>query len=221
MFMTNNSSRSVSDYVKKFRMLGIETTEDDFITSSQATAYYLQLNYPGKKLYVCGTNSLKEELRNNGIQITESLDAVEGIVVGYDTELTYQKLANVCKLLFEKPDIMYIATHPDIVCPTEFGNIPDCGSICDMIFKATGKKPMVIGKPEPLMIQLAMRKYDYKKEETLVIGDRIYTDIKSGLNAGVTSVLGLSGETTPEILQESKEKPHMVLENAGELFSMI
>ena len=221
LFMTNNSSKSVLDYVKKLEKLGIAATEEDFITSSQATAYYLKLHHQGQKLYVCGTNSLKEELRKNGFEITENLDEVECIVMGFDTELTFKKLEDVSKLLLTRDEIPYIATNPDYVCPTEYGSVPDCGSVCDMIYNATKKRPLVIGKPEPLMPQLAMQQHGYKKEETAVIGDRIYTDIKSGLNAGVTGILVLSGETTQEILDASDDKPHMVLNDAGEMIPMI
>lgn len=221
LFMTNNSSKSVVDYVKKLEKLGIEATEEDFITSSQATAYYLKLHHEGARLYVCGTNSLKEELRKNGFEITEQLDVVDVIVMGFDTELTFKKLEDVSKLLLTRENIPYIATNPDYVCPTEYGSVPDCGSVCDMIYNATKKRPLVIGKPEPLMPQLAMQRYGYSKEETVVIGDRIYTDIKSGLNAGVTSVLVMSGETTQEILDASIEKPHIVLNDAGEMIASI
>lgn len=220
LFMTNNSSKSVEDYVKKLEKLGIEATEDDFITSSQATAYYLKLHHAGARLYVCGTNSLKEELRKNGFEVTENLDEVDVIVMGFDTELTFKKLEDVSKLLLTR-ELPYIATNPDYVCPTEFGSVPDCGSVCDMIYNATKKRPLVIGKPEPLMPQLAMQQYGYKKEETAVIGDRIYTDIKSGLNAGVTGVLVMSGETTQEILDASEDKPHIVLKDAGEMIATI
>ena len=221
LFMTNNSSKNVADYVKKLAKLGIEATEEDFITSSQATAYYLKHHHTGARLYVCGTNSLKEELRRNGFEITENLDEVDLIVMGFDTELTFKKLEDVSKLLLTREGIPYIATNPDYVCPTEYGSVPDCGSVCDMIYNATKKRPLVIGKPEPLMPQLAMQQHGYSKEETVVIGDRIYTDIKSGLNAGVTGVLVMSGETTQEILDASEEKPHIVLKDAGEMIATI
>lgn len=216
LFMTNNSSKSVKDYVLKLKNLGIEATEEDFLTSSQATAFYLKQHHNGQRLYVCGTESLKEELRKNGFEITEDLDKVDCIVMGFDTELTFKKLEDVCKLLLTR-EISYIATNPDYVCPTEFGAVPDCGSVCDMIYNATHKRPIVIGKPEPLMPQLAMKKYGYSPNETVVIGDRIYTDIKSGLSAGILTVLVMSGETTYEILESSEDKPHIVLKNAGEM----
>ena len=221
LFMTNNSSKSVEDYVKKLAGLGIEATREDFMTSSQATAYYLHKHHEGKKLYVCGTESLKEELRREGFTVTINIDEVECIVMGFDTELTFQKLHDVSYLLLTRPELPYIATNPDYVCPTEFGSVPDCGSVCDMIYNATKKRPVVIGKPSPMMPQLAMEKLGIDKEETCVVGDRIYTDVKSGLNAGITGILVLSGETTREILAESPDKPHLVLESAAEILDAI
>ena len=216
LFITNNSSKSVNAYVEKLARLGIKATAEDFLTSSQATAWYLKKNYPGKRLYVCGTQSLKAELRENGFEITEDTEKAECIVMGFDTELTFKKLEDVSKMLCTR-NLPYIATNPDYACPTEYGSVPDCGSVCDMIYNAAGKRPFVIGKPSPLMIQLAMEKAGCTPLETAVIGDRIYTDIKSGLNAGALSVLVMSGETTPEILANSEDKPDIVLENAGEM----
>ena len=221
LFMTNNSSKSVEDYIKKLAKLGIKADRDDFITSSQATAYYLKENLPNHRLYVCGTESLKEELRREGFTVTEILSEVDCIVMGFDTELTFRKLEDVSRLLLTRENLPYIATNPDYVCPTEFGSVPDCGSVCDMIYNATGKRPVIIGKPSPLMPQLAMAKYGYACDETAVVGDRIYTDVKSGLNAGITGILVLSGETTPAILAESSDKPHLVLQDASEIIAAI
>ena len=221
LFMTNNSSRSVEDYVEKLGKLGIDATREDFLTSSQATAFYLHKHHEGQKLYVCGTESLKEEFRREGFTVTTDIREVECIVMGFDTELTFQKLHDVSYLLLTQPGLPYIATNPDYVCPTEFGSVPDCGSVCDMIYNATKKRPVVIGKPSPLMPQLAMEKLGISKEDTCVVGDRIYTDVKSGLNAGITGILVLSGETTREILAASDDKPHLVLEDASEILAAL
>ncbi len=221
MFMTNNSSKSVADYIKKLESMGIAATREDFITSSQATAYYLKKYHPGKTLYVCGTRSLAEELESEGFRVTTDLEKVECVVMGFDTELTFQKLEDVSKLLLKDQGIPYVATNPDLVCPTEFGSVPDCGSVCEMIYNATGRRPVVIGKPSALMPELAMEHTGFPKEETAVVGDRIYTDVKSGLNAGVTGILVMSGETTSEILAASEEKPHLVLQDCSEILEAL
>ena len=137
--------------------------------------------------------------------------------MGFDRELTFQKLEDVSRLLLTREDLPYIATNPDWVCPTEFGSVPDCGSVCEMIYNATCKRPVFIGKPSPLMPQLAMERMGVAPEETLVVGDRIYTDVKSGLNAGTMTALVMSGETTPQILEASLEKPHLVLQDCREI----
>ncbi len=129
LFMTNNSSKSVEDYIKKLEKIGITATREDFITSSQATAYYLKQNFPNHRLYVCGTQSLKKELEREGFTVTEKLEDVDCIVMGFDTELTFQKLEDVSRLLLTRENLPYIATNPDYVCPTEFGSVPDCGSV--------------------------------------------------------------------------------------------
>ncbi|MBQ6848395.1 MAG: HAD-IIA family hydrolase [Clostridia bacterium] len=220
MFMTNNSSKSVEDYILKLEKLGIDAEIEDFITSSQATALYLKKNCPNDRLYVCGTNSLKKELEQNGFVITENLDEVDCIVMGNDTELTFKKLDDVSKLLCTRK-VKYIATNPDYVCPTEYGSVPDCGSVCDMIYNATSKRPIFIGKPEPAMPLIAMDIANCQKNETAVIGDRIYTDVKSGINAGCVSVLVMSGETDEEILRTSADKPDIVLADCGEIIDLI
>lgn len=221
MFMTNNSSKSVIDYIKKLDRLGIKAEYGDFITSSQATAYYLEKHHKNARIYVCGTESLKAELARGGFEVTEDLEKVDLIVMGFDTELTFKKLHDVSYLLLTRKDIPYIATNPDYVCPTEFGSVPDCGSVCDMLYNVSQRRPLFIGKPEPLMPLLAMEKTGYTKEETAVIGDRIYTDVKSGLNAGVLSILVMSGETTYEILEASKDKPHLVLSSAEKILDAL
>lgn len=216
LFMTNNSSKSVADYVKKLAALGIAATPDDFITSSQATAYYLAKHYPDSTLYVSGTQSLRDELCANGFAVTDDPDAATCIVSGFDTELNFKKLRDVSFLLCTR-DLPYIATNPDMVCPTEFGSVPDCGSVSEMLYNASGKRPLFIGKPSPLMPALAMERLGVSPAETAVVGDRIYTDVKSGLNAGCTAILVMSGETTSEILAASADKPTLVLQDGSEI----
>lgn len=216
-FLTNNSSKGADAYVEKLTRLGISCTESDFVTSAHATIYYLKEKLPTARLYLCGTRSLASELSRAGFTVTDDPDGADAILLGFDTELTFKKLEDICRILSKKPDIPYIATHPDYVCPTEFGSVPDCGSVIDMLYNATKKRPVIIGKPEPLIVELARESLGIPAEQTAVVGDRLYTDIKCGLNAGAKAILVLSGETTPEMLAQSDIKPDLVLESGVQI----
>lgn len=221
IFITNNSSRSVKDYVLKLSGMGVKVTEDNFFTSSQATALYLNEHHKNKKIYCMGTRSMVKEMKKMGVTVTESTEDAECIAVGYDTELTYQKLIDVSYLLQTKKDIPYIATNSDRGCPTEFGLVPDCFAICEAINYAAKRRPIYIGKPDRFMIDYAVQMSGYSKEEAVVIGDRLYTDIASGVNAGVDTVCVLSGESTQRDIDESTVKPTYVFEDIKEIYSIL
>lgn len=220
LFLTNNSSKGTDAYVSKLNRIGIDACPEDFLTSTDATILYLNNNYPGKKFYVCGTRSFVKELKRCGVNVTETADDdVFGVVISNDQELTFKKLDDMSRLLLN--DIVYIATNPDWVCPTSYGYVPDCGSFVEMLKRATGKSPLFIGKPKPEMLLLAMEKYGYSKEETLMVGDRVYTDIASGYNAGVDTVLVLSGEGTVLDAENSDTKPTYILDSVKNLYEII
>jgi HAD superfamily hydrolase (TIGR01457 family) len=220
IFLTNNSSKGVEDYIKKLCIMGIETSKDDFSTSSQATALYLKDRYKSKKVYVMGTDSLKREFIENQIKVTDKYEEdIHCLVVGYDTELTYTKLVDACKLLIKGVD--FIATNPDFVCPTSFGFIPDCGSICNMLKIATGREPSYIGKPMATMVSMAVERSGFSKDQVILIGDRLYTDIACGINAGVTTALVLTGETKREDIEKSPFKPDYLFEDIKELLRFL
>jgi len=217
VFITNNSSKSVNEYIKKLAKMGISCDENNFYTSTQATCELFNDRFRGKLVYAQGTDSFIKELKQNKIKVTTKLnDEIGAIIVGFDSEITGKKLRTTSEVL-TKFDVPYYATNPDWVCPVEFGYIPDCGSMCFGYEKATGKKPIFIGKPNPMMINLAMKKFNANKEQTVVIGDRIYTDIASGFNANVDTILVLSGEATINDCQNSDIKPTYVLESVAEI----
>ena len=146
-------------------------------------------------------------------------DDIDCLCISNDTELSFQKLEDACKLLLN--DIIYIATNPDWVCPTAFGYVPDCGSVAEMLWRATGKRPHFIGKPRPKMLTLAMQKYGYKGEECVMIGDRVYTDIASGYNAGIDTIFVLSGEGTMADAEASDTPPTYIFKNIREIYNEI
>ena len=216
VFITNNSSKSVIDYVKKVNRIGILADTNNFFTSAQATILWLDKNMPGTKVYCQGTISLVNELKAAGIDVTENVESVDVVLVGFDLELTTEKLRKTCEIL-TKQDVIFLATNPDLVCPVSFGFIPDCGSICGMIANATKKAPTYIGKPEPTMVNIVREKYMISAEETVVVGDRLYTDIATGLNAGVTSICVLTGEATVEDIETGDIKPTFTFRNVREI----
>lgn len=220
IFVTNNSSKGVNAYVEKLRRIGIEAYEEDFLTSTDATIIYLNEYARGKKIYSFGTKSFTEQLKSAGITVTTELeDDIDMLVLSNDTELTFKKLDDASILLGR--GVEYIATNPDWVCPTSYGYVPDCGSFAEMLFRATGRRPKFIGKPEPEMLLLAMQKFGYTKDETLMVGDRVYTDIASGYNAGVDTVFVLSGEGTLEDAENTDTKPTYIMKNIRELCNSI
>lgn len=218
LFLTNNSSRSVEAYVEKMARLGITAVRDDFLTSVDALIVYLDAHgYRDKLLYAFGTASFRAQLSQAGFRVTDvHSEEVDALVCGFDTELTFQKLEDACILLNRGAD--FIAANPDWVCPTWYGYVPDCGSVCQMLTRATGRRPVFIGKPQPEMALLAMKKYGFSKEETLLVGDRVYTDIACGRRAGIDAVLVLSGESTLKDVEENPEKPTHIYENIRALY---
>lgn len=216
VFITNNSSKSVEEYIEKADRLGIKADIHNFFTSVQAAILNLKQNYLGLKVYCQGTESLLDELRAEEIEVTEEVEPVEVVLVGFDMELTAQKLRNTCEILSTQ-NVVYLATNPDLVCPVSFGFIPDCGSICEMIKNATGKEPIYIGKPEPTMVDTVRKKYGASLEETVVVGDRLYTDIAAGINAQVSAVCVLTGEATVEEIQKGDIKPMFTFESVRDI----
>ncbi len=220
VFITNNSSKNVGDYVAKLNHMGIAATSDDFFTSIEATALYLAEHHPNERVYVQGTQSLVSELSRLGIDVTEEEDAAASVVlIGFDTELTTEKLRRTCRML--KGDVAYLGCNPDLVCPTEYGYEPDCGSMAIGLQNATGKFPHFIGKPEPTMVNIVRKKYGIAAQDTVVIGDRLYTDIASGIHAGVDTICVLSGEATLDDIATSEFCPTWVIENVATLEKML
>jgi len=216
MFLTNNSSKSVDKYVEKLGALGIAATAEDFFTSTNATVMFLaEKNY--QKIYAFGTESFKSQLRAAGFPVTDVLEeGIDCLCMGFDTELTFQKLEDACILLGRGVD--FIATNPDWVCPTAYGYVPDCGSVSEMLFRATGRRPQFIGKPQPDMALAAISQSGFSPEEAVLIGDRLYTDIACGVNAGISTIFVLSGEGTMEDLEASEVKPTYVCDGIWSVY---
>lgn len=217
VFITNNPTKSVKDYVKKVNKMQIRATEENFFTSAQASIELIKEKFPNKLVYAQGTKSFIKGLKKAGLWVTEKFNKNASVIlVSFDTELTFAKMEETCKMLC-LTDLPYYATNPDYCVNTPYGFCSDCGSMCFGYEKSTGKTPIYIGKPQPEMIYSAMKKFNATKEQTVVIGDRLYTDIASGNNAGVDTVCVLSGEATLEDIEKSEVKPTFVFKSVKDI----
>ena len=221
-FITNNSTKSGRDYVQKFAdSFQLQTTEAQFITAGYLTLRFLKERYEGQTIFVLGTASYIAELRRNGLRVTEQVQPdIACLVAAYDSELTYEKLCRASEVLLTM-DVPFYGTNPDLRCPIDFGFIPDCGSICNMLTAATDRVPEYLGKPSPVVVELCMEHSGFSAEETLVVGDRLYTDIACGLNAGVDTCFLFTGEAQPEDLQDTPYKPAFAFDDVKQLLSVL
>lgn len=214
LFLTNNSSRTRKEYADKIRRFGLDLSEEAIFTSGEATAIYLAKRKPGAKLYIVGTPALEREFVAHGFQLTDTNP--DYAVLGFDTTLTYEKIWKLCDLV--TAGVPYIATHPDINCPTETGFMPDIGAMMAMVATSTGKQPdVIIGKPYSPIVEALTDKLHLPVEALCMVGDRLYTDIALG-KTGLTTVLVLSGETHQEDLANSPFKPDFVMRDLAELY---
>jgi len=217
LFLTNNSSRGVEGYMEKLSRMGIPTAPEDYLTSVDAAIDHLRRFHAGEKCYVFGTRAFYGQLQTAGIPVTDRPeDDVDILLCGFDRELTFRKLEDACILL--NRGVPFIATNPDWVCPTWYGSVPDCGSVCRMLTTATGREPTFIGKPQPEMARLAMERTGFSPEQTVLLGDRLYTDIACGVNAGIDTVFVLSGEGTQADIAAYQIHPTWVYPNIGTLY---
>lgn len=215
-FVTNNSSRSKYDYLEKVHKMGYDAKIEQIITSGMATAQYINRHLPYKSVYVLGTDCLKQEFRDYGIEVKEIGEPADIVVLAFDVELTYEKLFHATNLISKGS--IYIATHPDFVCPSDMGDMPDAGAIMALIENTNGHRPdVVIGKPCSPMAEFVFDHCNANPVDIAFVGDRLYTDIEFAINNGMTSVLVLTGETTTDMLMASSTKPDYVFESVNEL----
>lgn len=216
-FLTNNSARSRVEYAQKLGRLGLDVPEEKIFTSGEATAIYLKRAYPGASLYVVGTLPLCEEFSRHGFEQTESDPDVA--VLGFDTTLTYEKLWKLCDLVVAgKP---YIATHPDINCPTPEGFKPDIGAMIELVAASTGRRPdVIVGKPYAPIMEALAEKTGFPAAAHCMVGDRLYTDIALG-RWGITTALVLSGETKAADLTGSEFQPDFVVADIAAMGALL
>ena len=209
VFFTNNSSRIPSFYQEKLEKMGCFVDKSEVITSGNVTIAYLQTHYADKKIYLVGTPLLVESFEEAGINLVQEDPDV--VVVGFDTTLTYEKLEKACTYI--RNGATFLATHLDINCPTEDGFIPDCGAMCALITKSTGVEPRYLGKPFPETMDMVLQITGCKKDEIVFVGDRLYTDVATGVKNGAKGFLVLTGEADMKTVEESEVKPTCIYDS--------
>lgn len=214
-FLTNNTSLSKADYVEKLHRFGIEASEGEIFTPADATIAYLRDRLPEvRDLAVLGTPSLCQQFEGAGFGL--SWDEPGAVIVGFDTTLSYDRLCRAAYWI--QSGLPFLATHPDLVCPTDEPTVlVDCGAISACLSAATGRHPVVLGKPDPSMLLELCIRSGLEPSEVAMVGDRIYTDIAMARRAGVLSVLVLSGEATAEEAAGMERPPDLVVEHVGAL----
>ncbi len=217
VYVSNNSSRTKKQYIYKLKKLGIYDKKDVVYTALDATVDYLKENYHDRTVYPVCSKRIKKYLVQNGVKVKEQADIV---LLTFDKELTYKKIRHSADLI--NAGKMFIATHPDVNCPDTPYYIPDVGSFLQMYKASTNKSPdVIVGKPNEIMAKEICFHLSFKKEEVVMVGDRLYTDVLFGVNNGMKSVLVLSGETTLSDYEKSSVKADLVLKDVNQLLEYI
>lgn len=209
LFVTNNSSKSASVYQKKLERMGVKLLNRNVLTSGHAAASYCRREFAGKKAFLLGNDMLRDELVQLGLSIDN--EHPDYVLIAYDTTLDYAKMTAVCD--FVRAGLPYIATHPDFNCPTETGFAPDIGAIIAFIEASTGRRPdLILGKPYAGIVEEALNLTGLQKHELAMVGDRLYTDIATGKNFGMLSILVLTGEATLKDVKSTGIEPDLIFE---------
>jgi HAD superfamily hydrolase (TIGR01457 family) len=218
VFLTNNSNRTIESYINEFEEMGIKLGRNQIVTAGVATAEYLLEEFGPKRVYIVGTDDIKYEFQRVGHTVVE--EDPEVVVVTFDKTLTYEKIKKATQ--FVSKGALFVVTNPDLNCPSSEGPLPDAGAIASAVRKASGVYPNIIfGKPEPKLIEMVIRHNNVGKNEACMVGDRLYTDILAGIQAGTWTVLVLTGEANMEQVQKSPIKPHLIAKDIGVLADIL
>ncbi|HZK39153.1 MAG TPA: HAD-IIA family hydrolase [Clostridia bacterium] len=212
-FFTNNSSNNVDSCVKKLAAMGYAAPKDKIIISSHVTIDYLKKHQPGKSVFLLGNELLEADFRQAGIHLVKEKPDI--VVLGFDTTLTYQKMWDAVR--FIDGGATYIATHPDLNCPTANGYMPDTGSMIELFAASTGKRPIIMGKPMTATVDYMTGLLSCTRDELAFVGDRLATDIAIGVNHGIPTALVLTGVTTRAQSEESPIHADVVVERLSAL----
>ena len=217
LVLTNNSIFTPRDLRARLARSGIDLPEEAICTSALATARFLAEQQPGAAAYVIGEAGLTSAMHEEGFILADT--DVEFVVLGETRTYSFESLTRAIRLI--KAGAKFIATNPDVTGPSAEGPLPATGSVAAMITAATGINPYYIGKPNPLMMRTALNRIGAHSETSVMIGDRMDTDVKSGLEAGMRSVLVLSGSTRPEEIAQYPYRPTAVLDGIADVVPLV
>lgn len=213
---SNNATKTLSAYHQKISALGAQLSLENVLTCSTVTALYLQEKYPGGKVFMIGQSGLEEALTQAGMQIISGLSGeVDAVVVGGDYSLTYEKLKYAS--LHIQRGAEFIGTNPDLLYPTDEGLVPECGMTLVALETATQIKPVIMGKPNRFMFDLGMKKMGVQPHETVMLGDRLETDIQGGQIAGMKTILVETGVDNQSSIVNKGIQPDLVVQDLPEL----
>lgn len=213
MFLTNNPNKTPRELSEKLQRLGLDIAEENFYTSALATASFLAQQCPGGSAYVIGEAGITNALYNEGFSINDSNP--DYVVVSDSSNYNYEKLEKAVNLVMRGAKL--IGTNPDLTGPIENGIMPSTGALIAPIELATNSKAYFVGKPNPLMMRNALKKLGASRDDAVIIGDRMDTDVLAGIEAEITTVLVLSGVTKIEDLNGFAYRPHYVLNGVKDL----
>ncbi len=218
IFFTNNSSKNGEKYIEKLKKMDCIIDRSQIMTSGDVTIEYLKTNYPGKKVYLVGTELLINDFKAAGIELVQ--DGADIVVIGFDTTLNYEKITRAADYIREGK--IYLATHPDYNCPVQGGFIPDVGSFLDMFAaSAGGRRPKVLGKPNRETVDMVVHRTGWKRDEIAFVGDRLYTDVATGVKNGAHGLLVLSGEADMNTVRESEVRADAIFADLKEIGSYL
>jgi 4-nitrophenyl phosphatase len=223
-FITNNSGDTRESYVRKLVGMGIECSKNEVITSAQGVAVYLKNRYIKGKCFVIGEEGFADELLQNGLEVVEGEEGerADFVAVGVDSGFNYKKLTTALRAV--KNGAKFIAANPDLCRPMEDGLVPGAGAMIAALEACSEVKPeVVIGKPSPMLFEIAIKGMGLKKDEVVAVGDRIDTDIVGGNRLGLYTVLVLTGIARREDLKSLKGemKPNLVLDSIADLRGLL
>lgn len=217
MFVTNNSSKGRKQYYEKLKTMGFDIDMSNVLTSGTAALRFLKDERKGKKVYVIGTESYLEDVKEYGIELDDNDPDI--VLLSFDRELTYEKINK--GYMFIKNGAEYIATHPDDLCPTEDDYDVDIGAFIAMYSHLLRKEPLIIGKPNRLLLDMAASEMGIPADSIAMVGDRLYTDMKMAYDNGLDSILVLTGETSLDDLKDSDIRPTYVLDSVADIMSTV